>query len=148
MKQIEPYFLWVGHAGDGREFRTLFAEGIHAVVDVAFEEPAASPPREFIYIRVPLIDGTGNPAKALRLAVHALANLLRMHVRTLVVCGAGMSRAPCVAAGALSVVLGEPAEDCLKKVIAGRPHDVAPGFWRELVAALESQPAPVLIGDS
>jgi hypothetical protein len=148
MKHIEPYSLWVGHAGDGRDFRTLFDEGIHALVDLALEERPAAPPREFIYIRVPLVDGTGNPAKTLLLAVHSLASLLRTHVPTLVVCGAGMSRAPCVAAGALSLVLNEPADACLRKVIAGRPHDVAPGFWGELRAALEDQSAPVLIGDT
>jgi protein-tyrosine phosphatase len=139
MTEIKPYQLWVGHAGDGRDFRRLFDAGIQAVVDLAFEEAPATLPREFIYLRIPLVDGGGNPAKVLTLAVHSLAKLLQMHVPTLVVCGAGLSRAPSVAAAALAITHRESPEACLQKVIAHHPHDVAPGFWQELVVALEHQ---------
>ena len=141
MRKIDPYLLWIGHAGDGRDPRPLFDAGIRAVVDLAFEEAPAALPREFIYFRVPLVDGAGNPAKLLLLAVHSLAPLLRMHLPTLVVCGAGMSRAPSIAAAALALAHNEAPEACLQKVIAGRPHDVAPGLWQEIVAALQQPPA-------
>src|SRR5258708_19880981 len=114
MRKIETYPLWIGHAGDGRDFRALFDVGIHAVVDLALEEAPAVLPREFIYLRVPLVDGAGNPAKMLMLAVHSLATLLRMHLPTLVVCGAGMSRAPSVAAAALALVHHETPEPSLQ----------------------------------
>lgn len=141
MKQITPYPLWVGHAGEGRNFRRLFDAGIHAVVDVAVEEAPTTLPRELIYLRIPLVDGTGNPARILTFAVQTLATLVRAHVSTLVMCGAGMGRAPAVAAAALSIVHQQTPEDALKEVIHQSAHDVAPGFWTELIAALEHLPA-------
>jgi hypothetical protein len=141
MRQIAPYPLWTGHTGEGRDFAQVFALGIQAVIDLAREEAPAPPPRELIYVRVPLVDGAGNPAKLLSLAVHTAAALFRMHVPTLIVCGGGMSRAPSIAAAALAVALEEPPEACLRKVTANAPHDVAPGFWQDLVAVLENPSA-------
>jgi hypothetical protein len=61
MNQIPPYHLWIGHAGDGRDYRRLLDLGIRAVVQLAVEEPPLQPPRELIYLRFPLRDGADNP---------------------------------------------------------------------------------------
>ena len=69
MNQIKPYSIWVGHAGDGSAFTEIFANEIRAVVQVAAEEAAIQPPRDLIFFRLPLIDGTGNDPDMLQLAI-------------------------------------------------------------------------------
>ena len=101
MRQISSRPLWVGHAGDTRDCRPLFAAGIRAVVELADSEPLATLAREFIRCRFPLADGGGNPPWLMRLAVESIATLLRAGVPTLVACGCGLSRSVCVAAGSL-----------------------------------------------
>ncbi len=59
--------------------------------------------RDLVYCRFPLVDGAGNDARILKMAVHTVAELLRKEVKTLVFCSAGMSRAPSIAAAALTV---------------------------------------------
>jgi hypothetical protein len=82
------------------------------------------------------MDGAGNPADLLSLAVQTVAALLRLHVPTLIVCSMGLSRAPALAAAALAVVHGETPADCLQRVLAQHPGDVSPGLWNELTAVL------------
>jgi protein-tyrosine phosphatase len=132
MNQILPHPLWIGHAGDGRDYRRLLDRGIQAVVQLAVEEPPLQPPRELVYLRFPLRDGADNPDALLELAVGALVSLLRQRVRTLVCCGAGMSRSPAFAAVTVGLVTGEPAEEVLKRILTGRPGDVSPGLWGRL----------------
>jgi protein-tyrosine phosphatase len=132
MNQILPHPLWIGHAGDGRDYRRLLDLGIRAVVQLAIEEPPLQPPRELVYLRFPLRDGADNSDAILEMAIGALASLIRQRVPTLVCCGAGMSRSPAVAAFAVSLVTGESAEDVLEGVLTGRPGDVSPGLWDEL----------------
>lgn len=133
MRQIQPHPLWIGHAGDGRDFRAMFDAGIEAVVYLAAEEPTVAAPRDLIACRFPLVDSTGNRPEALSLAIRTVAELIRRKVPTLVCCGAGMSRSPAVAAAALALFLGEPADDCLKQVVGeGLPADLMPGLWREI----------------
>jgi hypothetical protein len=141
MQQIESMPLWIGHAGEGRDFRQVFALGIRAVVDVAMEEKPAPPPRELIYQRIPIVDGAGNHASMLNLAICTIASLLRMHLPTLVCCGSGMSRAPALTAAALSLVLEQPPETCLQKVITSHPHDISPGLWQDIVETLAKPPS-------
>lgn len=138
MRQIEPYKLWVGHAGDGQDFRHIFDAGIEAVVQVAVEEPALPLPRELIYCRFPLSDGPGNSKKLLYLALTTVANLLEKNVPTLVCCSAGMSRSPAVAAAALSMVYQQDPDESLKEVAEYHPADVLPGLWNELKVFLDS----------
>jgi protein-tyrosine phosphatase len=132
MNQISPHLLWIGHAGDGRDYRRLLDVGIEAVVQLALEEPPLQPPRELIYMRFPLRDGADNPDGLLDLALRILAALVRQRVRTLVCCGAGMSRSPAVSAFAISLVTGEPAEEILERVLIARPGDVSPALWDQL----------------
>jgi protein-tyrosine phosphatase len=132
MNQIPPHLLWIGHAGDGRDYRRLLDVGIEAVVQIAIEEPPLQPPRELIYLRFPLRDGADNPDGLLELAVDALAALIRQRVRTLVCCGAGTSRSPAISAVAVGLVTGEPVEEALKRVLTSRPGDVSPALWEQL----------------
>jgi hypothetical protein len=43
-----------------------------------------------------------------------------------------MSRSPALAAVAVDLVSGEPAEEVLKRLLIGRPGDVSPGLWGHL----------------
>jgi hypothetical protein len=138
MDQILPYPLWVGHAGDGRDFRMLFDVGIRALVQVAIEEAPLQPPRELMYCRFPLIDGIDNQPEVLSLALATAAELIKNHVPTLVCCSAGMSRAPLVAAAGLNLAHGEPLEACLQEVAQHHRCDVSPGLWSEVRATLSS----------
>jgi protein-tyrosine phosphatase len=137
MHQVKPYPLWIGHAGDGRNFRQVFDNGIEAIVQLAVEEAPLQPPHELIYYRIPLIDGTGNAPILLDLAIHSVATLHKNGVPTLVCCGGGMSRSPAIVAGALSAVEQKPLDDCLKIVTESYPADVLPGLWEKIRHILE-----------
>ena len=138
MDQIIPCPLWVSHAGDGRDYRSSLDAGIKALLQVAIEEPALQPPRELIYCRFPLLDGIDNPPEMLSLAIATAASLIRAHVPTLICCGAGMSRAPLIAAAGIAVAHGEPLESCLQQVARCHRCDVSPGLWSEVRATLSS----------
>jgi hypothetical protein len=136
MNQILPYPLWLGHAGEGRDFQKIFDLGAKVLVQLAAEEPSLQPPRELVFCRFPLLDGSGNRAELLFLAVSTVASLIKMRVPTLVVSGAGISRCPAVAAAALSMVSHEPPETYLEKVLEHHQGDVSPGFWKEITSLL------------
>src|SRR5262249_34823264 len=138
MRQIQDYPLWIGHAGDGADFRQVLDAGIRAIVQVAYEEPPLQPPRELIFCRLPLVDGPDNEKANLSLAIATVANLLEKGVPTLVCCGAGMSRSPAVAAAALSMVYQDSPEDCLKQVAGDQPVDVTPGLWTAVKAIVDA----------
>jgi hypothetical protein len=127
VRQVAPYPLWIGHAGDARDTRAVLSAGLLAVVDLALNEPPAAVTRELAYCRFPLVDGPGNPPWLLRAAVDTVASLLRSGTPALVACGAGMSRAPAAAATAIAVVTGRPLPECLGLVIGGA-CDVSPGL--------------------
>lgn len=137
MRQVPPHFLWIGHAGDGRDYRKVLDAGVQAIVQLAEEEPPLQPPRELIVCRFPLVDGPGNDPKVVYLATMTLVNLLERHVPTLVCCGAGMSRSPAVAAAALTLVYQKEPDECLKEIAEHQPHDVVPGLWAEVKSMVE-----------
>jgi hypothetical protein len=134
MNQILPYPLWLGHSGEGRDFKGIFDAGIRALVQVAAEEPPPQPPRDLVVCHFPLIDGTGNRTELLHLTVQTVTTLLRLHLPTLICSGAGVSRAPAVAAVALAALLNQPAQQCLQRLVQSHPSDVSPGFWSEVMA--------------
>jgi protein-tyrosine phosphatase len=136
MRQIRGASLWIGHSGDVRDTRLVLATDILAVVDLAYEEPPATLSRDLVSVRIPLIDGTGNARWRLRAAIETVAGLVAAEVPTLVGCGAGLSRSPCVAGMALARVRGWTAEEGLALVLEGGRSDVSPGFWSELRAAM------------
>jgi hypothetical protein len=135
LRQIQPYPLWLGHVGDARDLRRLFATGIEALVDLAREEPPLATHRELIYCRFPLEDGTDNSPAVLRLAVQTIVGLLVAAVPTLVFCGAGMSRSPTLAAAALALAAGGEPELWLDRLKQIGPADVSPGLWQAVRVA-------------
>ena len=139
MTQIHPHSLWIGHAGEGRDASSLADAGIEALVNLAAEERFELPPREFLSLRFPLIDGTGNRSAWLELAITTVASLLALKIPTIVACGAGMSRAPTIAAAALALTLHKSPEGCLQDVASQHPTDVSPGLWDEVKAVLDSK---------
>lgn len=116
MHEIQSGLLWLGHALDVREPLPLFEAGIAAVVDVAFEEPAPQLPRQLVYCRFPLNDGGGNDPALLLQAVQTLVDVLGSGTPTLVVCSAGMSRSPTIAAFALAAHLSQEADDMIARI--------------------------------
>lgn len=46
-----------------------------------------------------------------------------------------MSRSPAVTAAELAIVEGKSPDQCLERVVAGRPHDVSPKLWADVVNA-------------
>jgi hypothetical protein len=132
MREIISGRIWIGNARDSRDVSEILSQEIAAVVDLAIEEAARHFPREMIYCRFPIIDGSGNPPTLLTTAIRALALLFQHETPTLVVCGGGMSRSPAMVAAALSVARGGLPDDWLKQVAAMGPHDVAPGLWNEV----------------
>lgn len=69
MRQIIPNVLWIGNALDARDISGVLHQGIVAVVDLAMEESPAPYPRDVVYCRFPLIDGSGNQLGVLRAAI-------------------------------------------------------------------------------
>jgi|SRR5579883_1830557 len=138
MHRLPPHPLWIGHAGDARDLRRIFAEDIRARVELSAQEEPAPAARDLIACRFPLVDGAGNDPAVLTLALRTVAWLAGRGVPTLVCCGAGSSRSPAVAAGSLALLSGRHAEECLREVAAHRPVDVLPAFWLEVVGAVAS----------
>jgi hypothetical protein len=138
MRHIPDYTLWLGHAGDTRDKHELLRLGVGAVVDLAVEEPPAVAGHEMVYCRFPLVDGTDNPPWLIRAAVDTTVTLLRHKVPTLVSCGAGVSRAPAIAAAAL-VRLGRPTLQDAMLYLAQFGHcDVSAGLLQDVVRATAS----------
>jgi protein-tyrosine phosphatase len=132
MNQIKHYALWLGHAGDSRNFEQIFANGIRAVVQLAAEEQAVQFPRELISFRFPLVDGIGNDADLIQLAISSVETLITRGMPTLVCCGAGMSRSPAIAAAALAMIRQASLEDSLSYVTECHPSDVSPALWADV----------------
>ncbi len=132
MNQIANYPLWVGHAGDSRDFRAQFERGIRAIVQLAAEEPAIPAPRDLLLLRIPLDDGADNDPDLLAMAITIVQGLVAKHFPTLVCCGAGMSRAPAIVAAALSLIEHRSPAECIKTVTDHHPADVVPGFWADV----------------
>jgi hypothetical protein len=135
MHQIVPHALWVGHAGDGRDYRRVIDTGIQAIVQLAVEEPPLQPPRDLIYCRFPLVDGSGNPAELLAVSLRTVVGFLKAGVPTLLCCGAGMSRSPAMAAMSIAMFSQRTPQECLELVAQQHPADLSPGLWNEMMQA-------------
>jgi hypothetical protein len=140
MRKIARYPLWLGHAGDVRDPARLLDAGILAVVCVVQSEPPLALPRELVYCRFPLLDGTGNPEWILRAAVETVACLLRSSTPTLVHCSAGISRSPAIAGAALAIAFGCSFAEGLIAATEAGPSDVSPGLWAEIQATINVSP--------
>jgi protein-tyrosine phosphatase len=138
MNQIHPYLLRVGNASDSDDVKALFDQRIRAVVQLAYEDPPIQLPRELIVCRFPLIDGPGNRAETLRLAITTLTELLREQMSVLVACSAGVSRAPAIAAAALARFTGKPLSACLREVAQYRHADIHPALYEHIEGVLST----------
>jgi hypothetical protein len=136
MHQISGESLWIGHSGDLHDIKALFDAGIEAIVDLGREMSIPELPREFIYCRFPLVDGGGNPPTLLQTAISTTGQLLHNRVPTLVVCGAGMSRSPAVAAAALALHHKEPMDQWLHKVSSVKSMDLSLDLWSDVLNAV------------
>jgi hypothetical protein len=136
MRQVAGRPLWLGHAGDLRDARTVLAAGVAAVVELADGEPFADLPRDLVRCRFPLSDGGDNPPWLLRLAAETVAAMLRAEVPVLVCCSAGMSRSVCVAAGGIALADGRSLDEAVPAVVGSGPADVSPGLFAQLQRAL------------
>jgi protein-tyrosine phosphatase len=139
MRQIAPYPLWLGHAGDGRDTHLILDTGLAAVVQLAVEEPTLQLPRELVYCRFPVLDGASNDLKILDLAMTTIANLLEKNIPLLVCCDSGTSRSPALAAAALALVYQENPDRCLEQILEHHPADVVPGLWNDVRSAFAAQ---------
>lgn len=134
MIQIEPHSLWLGHAGDCRDATTVLGAGIRAVVQLAIEEPPAQFPREIIFARIPLHDGSDNTADSLRLAITTVHHLLVARIPTLLCCSAGLRRSPAIAACVLARISGQTPTESLARIQILFSTDISPALWRDLMA--------------
>jgi protein-tyrosine phosphatase len=134
MREVITNSLWLGTAIDARDITAVFDLGIVAVIDLAMEEPPIHYPRDIMYCRIPLVDGSGNRPEIIRAAVEVTASLIDSRVPTLVACGAGMSRSPIIVAAALTRVDGRSLEKGLEDITAGVARDVSTSLWAEVKA--------------
>lgn len=55
MREATTHCLWLGNALEARDVSTALRQGIVAIVDLAIQFP-----RDIVYCRIPLVDGSGN----------------------------------------------------------------------------------------
>jgi protein-tyrosine phosphatase len=136
LRQITGFQIWIGHVGDIRNSSAVLDAGILAVVDLALNEVPATLPRELVYCRFPLVDGTGNPRWLLRAAVQTVASLVRAGTPTLVCCSAGMSRSPAIVGAAIAVIRGCSFREGLVAALKDGAGDVSPELWADIQASV------------
>ena len=129
IREVETGLLYTGDAGSARDLKQLYDREFSAVVDLAADEPPAVLGRDLIYCRFPLSDDGSNRDALIASALVCLNALLERDLRTLLACGAGMSRSPVLAAAAIAMRSGEPLPDCLARLAARAPVDVPPTFF-------------------
>jgi len=138
MREVLPSRLWIGDGGDLIEPGQLERIGIRALVHVALEERLPQLSRELLYCHFPLVDGAANDSDLVDLALQTAAGLVRAEIPTLICCSGGMSRSPCIAAGALAIAKGGDPTEWLTSIARDQPHDISPALWAlimELVSA-------------
>ncbi|MEW4451905.1 VOC family protein [Bremerella sp. JC817] len=132
MRNILPGKLWIANARQVRDIRSVLAEGVTAIIDLAMEEPPIAFPRDILYARFPLLDGSGNERAVLNCSVLSLVELIQDERPTVVACSGGMSRSPIITAAALAQVNKISLESAVQQVTASGPHDLSPGLLSEV----------------
>ena len=143
MHEIQPGRLWISSSLEARDLRLVLGLGVEAIVDLAIQEMPLPVTRELVYLRIPIVDGGGNDSRLLCTVIDGLVQLIRHQIPVLVVCSAGMSRSPAIAAAALSLLQCRPPEMLLQEIAARMPHDVHPHLWRDVLTAAETLRLPV-----
>ena len=138
MREVIAGITWIGNAQDGQNIERVIKLDIKSIVHLAFEEPAFPFPRDRMYCRFPLLDGSGNELTMLKMAIRTVASLIQAHVPMLVSCSGGMSRSPAIVAAALSCSEQIPVDECLKRITAIGPHDISPALWNEVRHLVDS----------
>lgn len=138
MRRLHPHSLWLGNTPTLWDLRGVHDEKIVVIVDLAANEMPPALTRDLTYLRFPLVDGGGNPPWLLQLAIENVTRLLKSRITTLIVCSAGMSRSPAIAAAAISCHSGTSLASALATVTEGFAHDVSPGLIAEIQAVLTS----------
>lgn len=136
MREIIPGKLWIANARQARDLRATLAPGVTAVIDLAIEEQPIAFPRDILYCRFPLLDGTGNPQHLLTACVDTVSRLVEANRPTAIACSAGMSRSPIIAAAAIAQVKGTSLEVALLKLTETGPHDVSPALLNDVLEAM------------
>jgi len=132
MREIIPLRLWIGNVSDTDNPAHLIDAGVLALVDLAYEEKPPKLPRDLIYCRFPLVDGSGNSPELLKVAIETIANMISQNIPTIVFCGAGMSRSPCVVAAALSRIRDQSVEELLLSLTKDGAHDVSVSLLEDI----------------
>ncbi|MBA2115653.1 VOC family protein [Bremerella alba] len=136
MREITPNELWIANALQVRDIRATLLAGATAIVDLAMEERPIAFPRDILYCRFPLLDGTGNPQYLLQTCIETVAKLVEAKRPTIIACSAGMSRSPVVAAAAIAQVKDMTLEASLLKLTEKGPHDVSPALLYDVLQAM------------
>lgn len=136
MRKIKNANLWIGHTGDLKDPALFESEGIEALVHIALEELLPQLSRELLYCQFPLVDGAGNSKQLIAIAIDTTVALLQACIPTLVCCSAGMSRSPCIAAGALAIINNCEPSKSLAIVASDQPHDISPALWEAITKAV------------
>ena len=76
MREAISKHLWLGNAADARDVDGVLSRRIVAIIDLAMEEPPIHFPRDIIYCRIPLVDGSGNRPEIIRTAIDLTASLI------------------------------------------------------------------------
>jgi hypothetical protein len=129
--------LWLGNATDARDIKSVLDHRIVVIIDLALEELPVHVPRDIVYCRIPLVDGSGNRPEIIRAAVELTASFIELGVTTLVACGAGMSRSPFIVATTLALIDRRPLEEVLEEITVGVAHDVSTSLWADVKSVYE-----------
>ena len=129
MREVIAGKMWLGNFLDLHNLTKIHEAGIQAIVDLARDEKPAQPSRELIYIRTPIVDGSGNSAQRLALAIQSTATLISQGTPTIIACSAGMSRSPAILAAALALHYGKSPDSVLDGLIVDNPCDLSPTLW-------------------
>lgn len=142
MREIVVGRVYCGNVGDLDDIAALRRAGVHAVVELAIEEPPSRAGREMIWIRIPITDGAGSAGQFVEMALRCVSSLVLAKIPVLVACSAGMSRSPSIIAGAISIAEDRDPDVVLQEVVRGASADVSNHLWhqvRSLVQQLQSR---------
>lgn len=138
MREVVANQLWIGNAVEANAILPVTELDVRAVIDLAMNERPVAFPREIIYCRFPLVDGSGNDPAVLRAAISTTSQFFSAEVPTFVYCSAGMSRSPAIAAGAMSLASSMSLDDALRTCTQHGAHDVSPALWQDVCRSCES----------
>lgn len=132
--------LFVGNARDARSLEGIANHEISAMVDLAAEEPPATPFRETLLTRIPLTDDSYNREGHLELAITTVLQFLSLGEVTLVSCSAGQSRSPVIAMAACSLWENSSFEAATERWIDVAETSFTPAFYEHVLRVIRRMP--------